>query len=215
MGKLLGNSQKDSNETIYGRLSPIIKMRQGVNGLSANIGSKGRSLFADVNLDIDREVKPDIVGTVLSLPFRKGCFDFVYFMEVIEHLPAGTEHLALSEIYRIIKREGILILSTPNNYRFYGLLDPPKHLIGHRHYKLEQILKLVENAGFQNYSFFTSGGIWEIIGNLWYCFFLFPLKKIFGCNGFTPYFLTKKATQEFRYIRGQGGSAIFIRARKT
>ena len=53
------------------------------------------------NLDID------------DLPYNNGAFDVVIFSEIIEHLFYGVPH-CLSEINRVIKKDGFLILTTPN-----------------------------------------------------------------------------------------------------
>lgn len=47
-----------------------------------------------------------------QLPFRKGSFDLVVFSEVIEHLI--DPDIALKKIYQVLKKNGLLIVSTPN-----------------------------------------------------------------------------------------------------
>lgn len=58
-------------------------------------------------LDIERE----------RFPFNDECFDAVFFNETLEHLAFNPFH-ALSEIWRVLRREGMLILSVPNLSRF-------------------------------------------------------------------------------------------------
>lgn len=49
-----------------------------------------------------------------KMPFEGGMFDFVNFMEVIEHIPAGEIDFYLQEIRRVMKKDGLFLVSTPN-----------------------------------------------------------------------------------------------------
>jgi ubiquinone/menaquinone biosynthesis C-methylase UbiE len=53
--------------------------------------------------------------TSQSLPFEDNSFDIVLFCEVIEHLFI-LPHLIFLDIRRVLKRNGLLILTTPNLY---------------------------------------------------------------------------------------------------
>ena len=59
------------------------------------------------------------------LPFENGTFDYVLFLETIEHLK--NPFSVMDEISRVLKPEGVLILSTPNilniGSRFRFLFD--------------------------------------------------------------------------------------------
>jgi SAM-dependent methyltransferase len=52
-------------------------------------------------------------GDALHLPFRDHFFDLVIMFDVIEHIPKGTEAFALAEVRRVLKPNGIFVLSTP------------------------------------------------------------------------------------------------------
>lgn len=75
--------------------------------------------FEVVALDIDEErfkYKDEIefckCDITKGLPFSDNYFDYVIFLEVIEHL--RNPYFVVGEISRILKPKGILILSTPN-----------------------------------------------------------------------------------------------------
>lgn len=74
------------------------------------------------------------LGDALNLPFEDEKFDTVCIFDVIEHLPKNTEDKLFSEISRVLKKNGKLYLSTPNNHILSILSDPAYFLIKHRHY---------------------------------------------------------------------------------
>jgi SAM-dependent methyltransferase len=111
-----------------------------------------------------------------EMPFPADSFDYVLLMEVVEHL--RNPYLVLPEINRIIKNNGILVLSTPNilnlssraRFLFEGAYDffrePPLdqaknpqevifnlHLVPYRYHELEYLLSV---AGFQVDKILTS-----------------------------------------------------------
>lgn len=98
-----------------------------------------------------------------NLPFDSNTFDTVVFLEVIEHLPTGSESKALGEIYRVLRPKGHLILSTPNNHPISILMDPAFFLIGHRHYSLRKIEALLKKSGFRVVKVFQTGGMVRLI----------------------------------------------------
>src|SRR3989344_780154 len=59
-------------------------------------------------IDIDSTTRPDVVGSVASLPFEDDQFDLVLAAEILEHLPQNEIKIALSELKRVSK-EKILI----------------------------------------------------------------------------------------------------------
>ena len=103
-------------------------------------------------------------GSVMDLPFKNNSFDRVILTEVAEHLPNDLQ--GLTEIYRVLKPGGILVLTVPNhNYPF--LWDPvnkflestsSKHIssgfwagIWNQHIRLyypEEIVAKIKKAGF-------------------------------------------------------------------
>ena len=79
------------------------------------------------------------VGSALKLPFKDSSFDTVVSWEVLEHIPAYTESKMFKEVNRVLKDKGSFYLSTPNQNSVACLLDPAWWLIGHRHYRPEDL----------------------------------------------------------------------------
>ncbi len=100
-----------------------------------------------------------IVGDARKLPFKDDVFDVVVATEVIEHFVEGE--LFLAEAYRVLKQDGVLILSTPNRLRFYMLhknllagLARKRFVSGFtdehpREYSLNELASILENTGFR------------------------------------------------------------------
>jgi ubiquinone/menaquinone biosynthesis C-methylase UbiE/allophanate hydrolase subunit 1 len=53
-------------------------------------------------------------GDVCQLPFEDASFDVITSFETIEHIDQYQQDLAMKEFQRLLKPEGILIISTPN-----------------------------------------------------------------------------------------------------
>lgn len=73
-----------------------------------------------------------INGKAENLPLPTSSADIVFLLDVLEHVE--DERMALSEVYRILKENGLLILSVPNKGLF-RFLDP--HNLSHR-FKIEE-----------------------------------------------------------------------------
>lgn len=88
-----------------------------------------------------------------KLPFESKCFDGVVALEVIEHI-VNAEQL-ISEVSRALKRNGWLILSTPNiawlPYRMLALLGKPPFKKGYhvRFFTKKTLEKLLNSAGLE------------------------------------------------------------------
>lgn len=124
-------------------------------------------------LDFDKSLRPDIVGEVLNLPFRKDSFDIVLVAEVLEHLPFKDFKGAIGEIYRVTKKNAVITLphfSITNLYFGIKLIPfipkkefnlkidlPIKHKflgehyweIGKRGFSLGKIKGIVEKSHFK------------------------------------------------------------------
>lgn len=102
-----------------------------------------------------------------DLHYSNSTFDVVIFSEIIEHLFYDVPH-ALKEIYRTVKQDGYLILTTPNLARIANRMrlltgksiNPP--LCGENHYfqkdiykrhnreyTLQELIHLLNESGFK------------------------------------------------------------------
>lgn len=78
--------------------------------LSFNAAQDARKLFPDYEY---------LQADGMMLPFSDKCFDLVFSSEVLEHI-LEPERM-LSEVRRVLRPGGILLLTTPNWTSFFGL----------------------------------------------------------------------------------------------
>lgn len=166
-----------------------------------DIGCKDNPL-AVISVDIDFQVNPKIVASVLNLPIKMESFKKCFFLETLEHLPINTELFALKEINRILKQKGILILTTPHDTWIHTYLDPAYWLQGHRHYKKQRVFDFLIKAGFQVEHISVRGGCLHLLKSLYY----YLITKILGIAA--PSWLLKKADKEYNFINPNGASII-------
>lgn len=63
-------------------------------------------------IDIAEDLRPDVVGSVLALPFPASSFDIVCAFEVLEHLPFEQFDKAVSELVRVARTH--IVISIPH-----------------------------------------------------------------------------------------------------
>ncbi len=85
------------------------------NGFVRFVLQKSNILVTTV--DIDKNLKPDILASVLSIPVKDKCFDVALCCQVLEHLPYENFILALKELHRVVKHG--VVLSLPDLNRIY------------------------------------------------------------------------------------------------
>jgi ubiquinone/menaquinone biosynthesis C-methylase UbiE len=100
------------------------------------------------SIDIDEELKPDFVGSVLQMDFPDNQFDAVGCFEVLEHLSyEDCFQRALSEIFRVANKA--VILSLPDAEKVLRLqIQIPKifnQIIIRRPFQKNWNINLMEN----------------------------------------------------------------------
>jgi len=100
-------------------------------------------------------------GSALRIPAKDNYFDSVVMFDVIEHIPKGTEKIALKEIKRVLKHGGNLVLSTLLNFWLSNLMDPAWYF-GHRHYSEKTLEKMLKETGFKIEKIKKKGGFFEM-----------------------------------------------------
>jgi len=71
--------------------------------------------WKEIRLDIDKNVNPDIVGTLTDMKsVETGSVDAVYSSHNIEHIFLHEVQIALREFYRVLKEDGIVVIRCPD-----------------------------------------------------------------------------------------------------
>ncbi|MCM8783436.1 MAG: class I SAM-dependent methyltransferase [Candidatus Omnitrophica bacterium] len=147
-------------------------------------------------------------ASILDLSqFGTNYFDLVTMFDVLEHLPKNKETIALSEIKRVLKSDGKLVISTPNNSLFSKILDPAWYL-GHRHYSKDSIVKIFSEAGLKLKKIDYGGGFHELFSMILLYFFKWGFKREIP---FKSWFERKR---EEEYLNNNGFVTLFVRANK-
>ena len=74
-----------------------------------------------ISLEISKDLRPIIRGDICALPIRGETLDAAVCTEVLEHLI--DPHQALTEIWRVLKPNGHLLITVPFFYPMHSLPD--------------------------------------------------------------------------------------------
>ena len=115
---------------------------------SLNICKEGLEFFEELNTGASIFMQ----GSVYKLPFEDDSFDLIFCSEVLEHL--DDYHLALNEIYRVLKPGGNFLPSVPSFWpeKICWILSreyqnmPGGHV---RIFKKNQVIAEITNHGFE------------------------------------------------------------------
>ena len=148
----------------YNRALELARLTSGIKLL--DIGCKYallRDLIIDQKLSIDYSgidisdkvfekiknfdpAKFFVADVSKSLPFEDNSFDYIFALEIMEHVESPT--LMLNEIHRVLKNDGVLILSCPNVYAWNEIVanlkrtsDTEGHISGFTYQIMERLLK--------------------------------------------------------------------------
>jgi SAM-dependent methyltransferase len=121
-----------------------------------------------------------------KLPFKSNFFDLVCAFDVFEHVKDDKK--AFKEVFRVLKKKGILIFSIPLFEKYWSAWD---ELAGHqRRYEPPRLEKLLQKKGFQVEKFCGLSNPFVQYSN-----FLFP--KRFGSSAI---FFTQNLPSKFLTI---------------
>lgn len=101
-----------------------------------------------------------VLGSKSPLHFTNGYFDCVLAMDVLEHLP--EEQYVLSELKRVLKKDGTLVITVPAYMFLWGRQDEVSQHF--RRYTMGRLIEVVRTSGD-----------FDIVKRSYFNTFLFPL----------------------------------------
>lgn len=104
---------------INGKGKNLLDVGCGSPSDSMKAGSFLRFIGYGTGMDIEkRDIPfPFKLGDIQKIPFKDKSFDVITVIEVIEHVKDPNK--ALDELHRVLKKGGVIILTTPNNHTFF------------------------------------------------------------------------------------------------
>ena len=158
----------------YGIIMDMAKDSDSCIDLGCGSSKIIQNLPHSVGLDIDlkklRYIKRSnrlvVKGDISNLPFRNNAFSTLICSQVMEHI--SKESFNLKELYRVLEKDGRLILGTPDYATFwwrffewfYIRLLPQAYGEGHiAPYTRREVQQLLEEHGFKilNYKYICKG----------------------------------------------------------
>ena len=81
----------------------------------SNINGFNNDKWKEIRFDIDKEVKPDILGTLTDMKLvETNSVDAIYSSHNIEHVFPHEVPIVLKEFYRVLKEDGMVVLRCPD-----------------------------------------------------------------------------------------------------
>ncbi|MFX1316873.1 MAG: class I SAM-dependent methyltransferase [Promethearchaeota archaeon] len=110
-----------------------------------------------------------------KLPFQHNFFDVITILAVIEHLEYNQIYKIVEECYSKLKKNGILIITTPAKWSNYPLklmaklyLVSPEEIKEHKNaFRLSELNQILLKANFKQSN--IQKGYFEFFLNLWIC----------------------------------------------
>ncbi len=206
----------------YGRERICASFIERNKGKTLNLGAGAvrwleNDVFLDdgnfISSDIDKNnlgkgnfAKNKLIIDATNIPFKEKELSQVIILDVLEHIKNHEQ--VLNEIYRTLKKDGILVISVPND-TLLSYLNPIRYAQHERHYKMQQLKRMLETRGFKIEKVFAGGRVWELVDLYTHLLIKYTTGKVINLSVFN-----KLRDKEYEK-HSDNGNEIVIKARKV
>ena len=219
------NQDKVSRYFVTRKYMFLKKYLKGKTGIALDIGCAGglysrllndlgfETYGVDTNekfLDIaKRNSKVNyILADAKNLPFRDNNFDVIIMLATLEHITEREN--TLKEINRVLKQNGILILTVPNTWSYYYIRS-----LGT--FAIRRLLKIGKIPAWRNVHYKQNYFYWEHL--LYLHLNIIDSRPILSIPFAEPKLISEKAFNEFEYNKKKlawcSAEPIFICTKRT
>jgi len=111
----------------------VLDVGSGNGAIALAVTATGRYVSFGIDPLVSRAARDLQRGTAAqtigasgeALPFAANTFDAILCLETIEHIPPDALPAFANELIRVLRAEGVIVITTPSRYRF--LLRPDPH----------------------------------------------------------------------------------------
>jgi len=132
--------------------STVLEIGCGAGNVSSYLSDKGYHVigceYYKEAIDAAWHGFDKVRGDANALPFLSSSFDIVGLFDVIEHF--GQEHDLLIEAYRVLKEDGILVITVPARSELWSYFDEIS--FHKRRYSTKVLLSALKGANFKSLS---------------------------------------------------------------
>ena len=128
----------------------------------------------DIEIEhLNLKIIKHIIVSGSKIPFQKGFFDVITILAVVEHLDLRILYKVFKECYSLLKKDGILVLTTPAKWsksllRFLAKLHvlSREEIDEHKNaYTIKELNDILVKANFKKEN--IQSGYFEFLLNLW------------------------------------------------
>jgi len=127
---------------------PVLEVGSGISPLLADDSDAIRSDLSFNAMKMIKSGNPEckaVVADITAIPFKSGVFQYVICSEVLEHVE--NDKLALSEMSRVLRKGGKLVLTFPHREMYFGNDD--LYVKHYRRYELDNILRMLSDVSLR------------------------------------------------------------------